>query len=54
MANCRFVFVTSEAPFIGLRESCSSQFRSYRPDKKEAEQIIKVQLDAHDCETEDR
>jgi hypothetical protein len=45
--------VTQESPFIGFCEACNAQFRSYNPERKDAEQVIKSEFAAHECKQED-
>lgn len=41
--------VTQTVPFIGFCEACNAQFRSYKPKREDAEQIIKSAFAAHNC-----
>ena len=44
--------VTLDVPFVGFCEACKAQFRSYVPEKAEAERIIRTQFEAHECTDE--
>jgi hypothetical protein len=41
--------VTQRSPFLGICEACNAQFRSYMPEQKDAEQVIKSQFATHEC-----
>lgn len=50
MLASKIQIVTQEVPFVAFCDTCKAQFRTYVPDKAEAEQIIRRQFEAHECE----
>jgi hypothetical protein len=49
MPERNLVIVTQNVPFIGFCEACNVPFLSFKPDAKDATQIVQAQFDSHIC-----